>query len=184
MRKKILTPEFRIAFNHLFEAKENLSGNLKYSVTMLFDKEKADLSEIKKIIKETAKDRWGSKLPKDLKSPISDGDEKDYNGFENSWYINASSDFKAGIVDAECQEIIDPSELYAGCYARATINAYAWENMGRKGVSVSVQNIQKIRDCEPEERLDGRSDAASDFEPVGVVASTTSDDADSDDIFA
>lgn len=50
--------------------------------------------------------------------------------------------------------------IYYGCYARVSLNFYAFNSNGNKGIACGLGNIQKIRDGEP---LRGRSSAADDF---------------------
>ena len=67
------------------------------------------------------------------------------------------------IVDKNVQPILDRSEVYSGCYARVSLNFYAFNSNGNKGVACGLGNIQKIRDGES---LGGRSSAADDFTTV------------------
>ena len=63
-------------------------------------------------------------------------------------------------MDALCQRIIDRSELYSGVYGRASINFYAYNANGNKGIACGLNNLQKIRDGEP---LGGKAKAEDDF---------------------
>lgn len=54
-------------------------------------------------------------------------------------------------------------ERYSGCYARVSLNFYAFNSNGNKGVACGLGNIQKIRDGES---LGGRSSATDDFSTV------------------
>ncbi len=45
-------------------------------------------------------------------------------------------------------------------YGRASINFYAFNSNGNKGIACGLNNLQKIRDGEP---LGGKASAASDF---------------------
>ena len=47
-----------------------------------------------------------------------------------------------------------------GVYGRASINLYAFNNNGNKGIACGLNNLQKIRDGEP---LGGKSRAEDDF---------------------
>ena len=64
------------------------------------------------------------------------------------------------MVDKHLNDIIDPNEVYSGCYGRASINFYAFNSNGNKGIACGLNNIQKLLDGEP---LGGRSSASSDF---------------------
>lgn len=59
--------------------------------------------------------------------------------------------------------ILDRNEVYSGCYARVSLNFYAFNSNGNKGVACGLGNIQKIRDGES---LGGRSSATDDFSTV------------------
>ena len=76
-----------------------------------------------------------------------------------AYFINANSATAPGVVDAS-QEIINRSEVYSGVYGRASINFYAFNSNGNKGIACGLNNLQKIRDGEP---LGGKSRAEDDF---------------------
>ena len=56
------------------------------------------------------------------------------------------------------------SEVYSGVYGRASINFYAFNSNGNKGIACGLNNLQKLRDGEP---LGGRSRAEDDFADDG-----------------
>lgn len=99
---------------------------------------------------------------KALKTPLRDGDleRPDDEAYANSYFINANSGSAPGIVDADRQPIIDHSEVYSGVYGRASINFYAFNSNGNKGIACGLNNLQKIRDGES---LGGKSRAEDDF---------------------
>ena len=80
--------------------------------------------------------------------------------YAGCYFINANSATKPGVVDASCQPIHDTSELYSGIYGRASINFYAFNANGNKGIACGLNNLQKLRDGEP---LGGKSRAEDDF---------------------
>ncbi len=55
---------------------------------------------------------------------------------------------------------LNRSEVYSGVYGRASINFYAFNSNGNKGIACGLNNLQKIRDGEP---LGGKSRAEDDF---------------------
>ena len=67
------------------------------------------------------------------------------------------------IVDKAVKPILDRNEVYSGCYARVSLNFYAFNSNGNKGVACGLGNIQKIRDGEP---LGSRTTAADDFTTI------------------
>ena len=97
-----------------------------------------------------------------LKTPLRDGDKErpGDEAYANSWFINANSITKPGVVDANLQPILDPSELYSGIIGRASITFYAYNSNGNKGIACGLNNIQKLRDGTP---LGGHSRPEDDF---------------------
>jgi hypothetical protein len=179
---KITTPEFRVSFPAVFKPKAFGEGEPKYSIVMLFDKKKADLSALKKAYAEAATAKWGdkSKWPKNLRNPFRDGDEKaETEGYEGCTFISASSKQRPGLVDQQLNPILTEDAFYGGCYARATLTAFAYDWMGNKGVSFGLQNIQKIRDGEA---FSGRKRAEDDFEALEGVETDSEKDTNADDL--
>jgi hypothetical protein len=63
-------------------------------------------------------------------------------------------------VDKTCDPIMERSAIYSGVYARASVNFYAFNSNGNKGIACGLNNIQKLRDGQP---LGGKSRAEDDF---------------------
>lgn len=97
-----------------------------------------------------------------IKTPLRDGDKErpGDEAYKDSYFINANSATAPGIVDADRQQIIDRSEVYSGVYGRASINLYAFNSNGNRGIACGLNNLQKIRDGEP---LGGKARAEDDF---------------------
>ena len=107
--------------------------------------------------------KFGGKVPPKgaLKLPLRDGDaERDDEAYKGAWFVNANSTTAPQIVDRAVQPILDRAEVYSGCHARVSINFYAFNTNGNKGIACGLGNIQKVRDGEP---LSGRTSAADDF---------------------
>jgi hypothetical protein len=113
---------------------------------------------------EEGRGKFGGKIPNKaaLKLPLRDGDidRPDDEAYANSYFINANSITAPQIVDRNVNPILERSEVYSGVYARVSINFYAFNSNGNKGIACGLGNIQKIRDGEP---LGGRTNAADDF---------------------
>jgi hypothetical protein len=63
-------------------------------------------------------------------------------------------------VDRGADHILERSQIYSGVYGRASINFYAFNTNGNKGIACGLNNVQKLRDGEP---LGGKSRAEDDF---------------------
>ena len=184
MATKVMTPKFRVSFSNVFRPGKVLEEGKepKYGLTLLFPKG-ADLSALKAAAQEAVTDKWGTdktKWSKNLRTPFRDQGEKDFEGYEDgAIFINATSKQKPGLVDQNTQDIIDESEFYSGCYARATINAFTYDVKGNKGVAFGLNNVQKLGEGDP---LGGRCKPQDDFEPVEDDGSANSS-SDTDDMF-
>ena len=63
-------------------------------------------------------------------------------------------------MDAARNPIIEHSEVYSGVYGRASINFYAFNSNGNRGIACGLNNLQKISDGDP---LGGKTRAEDDF---------------------
>lgn len=169
---KVITGKVRLSYAHLLTPNAIEEGqDPKYSVSLLIPKtDKKTLAAIKKAQQVAAENgkvsKFGGKLPKNLKTTLRDGDEeKDVDGDESEYkgmmFMNVSSKTKPGIVDKQRDPIDDPEEIYSGMYARASINFYAYNTAGNKGISAGLNNIQKVADGD---FMGGRSRAEDDFD--------------------
>jgi hypothetical protein len=186
----VITPKFRVSYPNVFKPKKNdLSGKEEFSIVALFPKG-ADLSKLKAAAQKAITDKWGpdkDKWPKNLRTPFRDQAEKvkEVDGKrvlppgheEGGIFLNLKSSQKPGVVDQNVQDIIDTSQFYAGCWAVASVNAYAYDQKGNRGVSFGLGNIQKVADGDP---LGNRARPEQEFAPIADVDS----DGSSADIFA
>jgi hypothetical protein len=164
---KVITGKVRFSYAHVFEPTSvQEGGDKKYSVSIIISKkDKETLDKIKTAIeaaKEAGKAKLGGKIPANLKTPLRDGDVErpEDEAYANSFFINANSVRKPGVVDASLNPIITADEFYSGCYGRASISFYAYNTSGNKGIAAGLNNIQKLEDGE---RLAGGSSAEEDF---------------------
>lgn len=157
MATKVVTGLVRFSYCNIFRSRSFREGqDAKYSVCLLIPKsDKATLKKIQAAINEAVEQgvssKWGGKMPKSLHLPLRDGDEEradEAPEYEGMYFLNANSSQKPGIVDKDCNEILDPDEVYSGCWGRASINFFPYDNKGNRGVGVGLNNIQKLKDGE------------------------------------
>ena len=163
---KVITGKVRASFANVFEPKAVEEGGvLKYSVSLIIDKkDKKTLKKIEEAVEaaiETGKGKWGGKVPKNLKLPLRDGDtDREEEAYEGAMFVNAASGNKPQIVDADLNPIMDREQFYSGCYCRASINFYAFNVSGNKGIAAGLNNLQFLEDGE---NLSGVATAEEDF---------------------
>ena len=169
--KVITGPTTRWSYANVFEPKAINGGTPKYSVSLIIPKTDTKTIEKIKAAIQAAYEEGQSKLKGNgktvpalsvIKTPLRDGDleRPDDEAYQNSYFINANSTNPPGIVDADRNPIIDRAEVYSGVYGRASINLYAFNTNGNRGIACGLNNLQKISDGEP---LGGFTRAADDF---------------------
>ena len=161
----------RWSYANVWDPKSINGGSPKFSVSLIIPKDDTVTVEKIKAAIQAAYEEGESKLKGNgksvpalstIKTPLRDGDleRPDDAAYANSYFINANSSTAPGIVDMNCQPILNRSEVYSGVYGRASVNMYAFNTNGNKGIACGLNNLQKIKDGEP---LGGKSRAADDF---------------------
>ena len=169
--KVITGPQTRWSYVNVWNPKSINGGTPKYSVSLIIPKSDVRTVEKIKAAIKAAYEEGESKLKGSgkavpalsaIKSPLRDGDleRPGDDAYKNAYFINANSSTAPGVVDADRQPILETSEVYSGVYGRASINFYAFNSNGNKGIACGLNNLQKIRDGEP---LGGRARAEDDF---------------------
>lgn len=168
---KVITGKCRASYANLNEAKSINGGKPKFSVSIIVPKsDTATVNKIKAAINaayaegESKLKGNGKTVPPlaTLKTPLRDGDleRPDDEAYKDSYFINANSDTAPGLVDRDRNPILERSEVYSGIYARFSINFYAFNSNGNRGIACGLNNVQKLSDGAP---LGGKSRAEDDF---------------------
>lgn len=157
----------RLSYFNGWEPVSINGGAEKYSVSVLIPKDDTEtVNAINAAIDAAIQEgigKFGGRKPNKaaLKLPLRDGDiERDDEAYKGHFFINANSKTPPQIVDRAVKPIIDRAEVYSGCYARVSLNFYAFNSNGNRGIACGLGNIQKVRDGEP---LGGRTTASDDF---------------------
>ena len=160
----------RISFANIWEPKAINGGDEKYSVSCLIPKsDKKTIARIQKAVEAAKEDgktrKWSGKIPPNLKLPLRDGDidRPDDENYEDCYFLNASSKDAPQVVDRKVNPVLDPMMVYSGCYCNVSVNFYAFNANGNRGVAAGLGNIQFVRDGE---RLSGKASADADFDAL------------------
>lgn len=172
MSRTIVTGEVRLSYAKLFTPETPQGGgDPVYSVTILIPKtdtatKQAIDNAIQEVANEALASTFGGYMPPNLNASVHDGDGvrptdgRPYGDeCKGCWIISAKSKTKPEVVDENVQPILSPTAVYSGCYGRASLNFYAYNNK-RMGVGIGLGNVQKLRDGEP---LGGGTTAKQDF---------------------
>lgn len=174
----IRTPTGMISFPSLFKAtvpKGLVGVEPRFSVNLILGPAAQKTPEylfLRKTVAETIDEKFGAGKSKDVewlrrmkfKSPFRPTADRDYTGYdiEGGVFIAPWSKNKPGIVDANREDILVPSDVWSGQLARCTVHAFAYDQSGNKGVAFNLNNIQIVKADMP--RLDGRKSAKDEFD--------------------
>jgi hypothetical protein len=180
---KVITGDVRLSYVHLLSPYKREGETPKYSVTLLIPKKDTEtIANIKAAQKAAAvlgkNSVFGGTIPKSLSTTLHDGDkEKDtasYPEYKDHMYMAVSSKIAPRVFTLDYTPIVDPQEIYSGCYARVSINFSAYNVSGNKGVSGYLNLVVKTADGDP---LGGYVSAEADFKEISEkIQKTVTDD--------
>ena len=180
----VVTVPFRVDYPNVFEARRNdMSGKDEYSICAIFP-EDADLEPLNNACKQIMVEKFGAdrkKWPKHFRLPIRKAEEKEKDGNLPKGYepgmhfMNMKSKYRPQLVDQDMQDIIDPSDFYRGCWARASVKPYWYEMKGNKGIAFGLQALQKTDD---DDSISNRPDIGAMFDQVERKENEKPDDED------
>lgn len=157
----ITTGKVRLSFCHVWQPQTPQNGGEpKYSVTILIPKSDAvtinalytEMEQAKQI---GVNNVWGGTMPPIVKIPLYDGDGVRPSGepfgpeCKGHMVITASSKAQPQVVDLNVQPILNQAEVYSGCYGRVSLNFFAYNQAGNRGIGCGLNCIQKVADGEP-----------------------------------
>jgi len=181
---KLATPVCRFSHVHVFDTVKNMQGVDIREITMLFDKKETDMQWCKDAMRDLKKKHYPDEK---VMSCIKDGDKPNGKGNtpeegKGHWMVRAWTKEAPGIRNAaNTSDIIDPTDFYSGCYGRATITQFIYDNIRGIGFSFFLNNLQKQKDGD---RLAGSAGPAkNDFEPLESAADNAANFDNSSDLY-
>lgn len=170
MTTRVVTGKCRFVYCSVMSARKNeMNGKDEFSTQVLVPKSDTEtVGALKAAAKEALTAKFGDKIPKNVRNPLRDGDietksdgspmGKEYAG---CYFFNTKSTNKPGAVDANGQDLLGSNDIVSGDFGRVSLNAYAYDQAGNKGVSFGLNNIMLLAKGEA---LGGaRPSAAADF---------------------
>lgn len=160
------------SFPNLFTAKSPTPGaEPRFSVNVIWTKEQ-QAEEAYQLLRQSivgaAVEKFGNKAVDMLKngqlrSPLRNANEKDYNGYDvpGAMYANFWSKQAPSVIDGKLQDVIDAGYAYPGSLIRVSYRPFAYDASGNRGVSLGLLNVQVTDVTTP--RLDGRKAAKDEF---------------------
>jgi hypothetical protein len=174
--------DVRFSYCNLYTPKppmNNPQAEPKYSVTILIPKTNTQAralvdQAIQEAVQAGVSAKWNGVMPPQPAIPVHDGDgprPSDGSPFREEcrgmWVLTASSKNAPFVVDLRVQPIIDPAQVYSGMWGNVSVDFFAYNSAGKKGIGCGLNGIQKVRDGEP---LGNRVTAQEAFKPMDAPA--------------
>lgn len=167
---KVVTGKVRLSYVALLEPKAFEGQEAKYSTVILIPKtDKATIKKIQDAQKAAYEAAKNGKLKgikwERVKTTLRDGDEdkdtEEHPEYAGHMFMSISSKTKPQIIDKYKNKVDSAEEVYSGVYARVSLNAYAYNTAGNKGISCGLNNVQIVA---PGDYLGGKTSAEADFD--------------------
>ena len=158
-----VSPVGMVSFPFVFEsAKYKEDDKPMFSMVLVYrhlempEDQKALLVAMKEEAQKVARETFGCELGgycKDggvCRSPFRKTEEKPKYYEPGGVFVKFKNKLRPNVVNRGMEPIAPESgDFYAGCFAHASYEAYAYDYMGNKGVAFSLGNVQKVGDGEP-----------------------------------
>lgn len=165
---QVVTGECRLSYVNVFEPKAfKETDEPKYSVTILIPKNTEDgqktiariKAAIQKAAEKGAQKHFGGKVPLNVSNTLKDGDTETNDlgelkceanpELKGHMYMRLATKYQPKVLDNSRQEILNPLEVYSGCYGKVSLTCFAYSGDGKRGVSAVLNNVMKTRDGDP-----------------------------------
>ncbi len=151
MTTRVVTDTVRFSFCHVCSPRKNeFNGKDEFSTQILIAKsDTATVAAIKAAAKAALLAKFGDKIPAKARNPMRDGDtETKADGSELSaeyrdhYFMTVKSSKRPGIIDAQGVELLGSDDVASGDHGRVSLNSYAYDTAGNKGVAFGLNNVQ------------------------------------------
>ncbi len=143
------------------------SDNLKYSAVFILDKESdgEEIKNLRTIVSDLAKEKWGQKQPKKLFVSLQDGDTLDRAEYQGKYIVKANNRKRVPVIDKDLSALVEEDgRPMAGDFVHAKVRFYAWSSGSAfSGVLCSLEAVQFAREGE---RFGGGGSALEGFDDI------------------
>ena len=154
----------RLSFHSIFEKSVYDGNEGKYEATFLIPKKNKELYKKIKTKIDTIILNSGLKISTD-RICLKDGDEKEYDGYKDHFYLKASSLKRPLVLNRDRTPLTaDDEVIYSGCIVNAVIDFWLQNNKYGKRINSNLYGLQFVKDDEPFGMCSG--DAFNQFESL------------------
>lgn len=168
----------RLLWNSVFQPRKGKGGSVgKFEANVAIPKG-ANMKVLQDAVLEAGKERFpklfkdaAGKWPSSVKSPFkktADNDKLADIADDFPVFVAARSKDRPGVVGANGRaEGVEPEHVYPGRWVKVSVDTYAYETDGNKGVTLGLGNLQLLEEADELVIGGGRVSAESEFEGVG-----------------
>lgn len=143
----------RLSFPDLFVPRRYMDDPtkpLKYKAHFLVPHGSPQEKEIKTAINTVNKEQWGDRkklYPVNASLCFRNGNDTEYDGYENHGYLVASNEYRPAIFDQYKKPLDDnDGTIYAGCYVHAVVRVWAQTGHGARKVNAELRGVMYHRE--------------------------------------
>jgi hypothetical protein len=141
----------RLSFPSLFKKATFNGQETKYEATLLVPKGSPQHKKIQAHIDAFIQEKFQGKVPKGLKiTCFSDGDEKDYDGYEGMMAFKGSSNKRIPVIDKQKNPVAEEDDVvYPGCFVNTIVDVWFSDHpLGGKQILGNLAAVQFAKDGE------------------------------------
>jgi len=163
--ERIKLNNVRLSWPSLYETEKFKGEDTdKYAATFIIPKDDPAAKKIKKRIDELLKENKVKKM-KDDKICLKDGDESEYEEYEDHYHIKCTNSKRPTLLDKDKTPVTKEDDIfYPGCRVNASIDLWFQDNDWGKRINANLYGVQFNKDDEPFGM--GPIDATDDFDEV------------------
>ena len=140
---KVIIKNARLSFPSIFQfATYQGQSRDRYEASFLLPKDSDAVKDVQNAIQKVGSETLGANWKK-AKNPLSDGDGREYDGYEGMWAIKASTKKRPAVLDYDKTTLVEEDgRIYAGCYVNASLSIYAFSNNYGNFIAAQLNGIQ------------------------------------------
>jgi hypothetical protein len=149
MSAKLKLQNVRLSFPAIFRKAVFNGVETKYEATFLMPKGSPQHKQTQDAIDAFLAEKFQGKTPKGLKvTCFTDGDDKDYDGYEGQMALKGGSTKRLLVIDRDKTPLTEEDgRIYAGCYVNAIIEFwYSDHPLGGKQILGNLFGVQFAKD--------------------------------------
>jgi len=155
----------RLSFPSIYQKATFNGEEGKFEATFLISKSDEATKEMLDKAIADALSEAKVKVPKD-KWCLKDGDDSDYDGYEDHWSFKAANSKRPTVIDRDKTPLVEEDgKPYAGCYVNAIVDIWVQNNSWGKRVNANLYGIQFLKDGDAF-GSGGTADVTDDFDDL------------------